>query len=146
MEPGKAYVTNEMRIPENKSEHENLVCKNIEYLHRKYYLERKSDYDKLKELLGSKLSCESHPALISCVAYEDKGLLYKVFPELKDAMHKGLINIDQLTPVLPGIYKKDQFLLFAHRFFRRNCSMLNSLNDEFLQPKRNKNHFYFYQN
>lgn len=133
MEPGKAYVTNEMRIPENKSEHENLVCKNIEYLHRKYYLERKSDYDKLKELLGSKLSCESHPALISCVAYEDKGLLYKVFPELKDAMHKGLINIDQLTPVLPGIYKKDQFLLFAHRFFRRNCSMLNSLNDEFLQ-------------
>lgn len=137
MEPGKAYVTNEMHIPENDSEYENLIRKNMDYSYRKYYLERKDKYDKLKELLGNKLSRKSHPALINCVAYEDKGILYKVFPEIQDELHKGLINMNQLTPVLPGIYKKDKYIIFAHRFFRRNCSMLNSLNDEFLQRLQN---------
>ena len=137
MEPGKAYVTNEMRIPENDTEHETLIRRNMEYLYRKYYLERKDKYDKLKELLGNNLSCESRPALISCVAYEDKGILYKIFPKMKDEMHKGLINMNQLIPVLPGIYKMDKYIIFAHRFLRRNCSMLNSLNDEFLQRLQN---------
>lgn len=137
MEPGKAYVINEMQIPENSTEHKNLIRRNMDYLYRKYYLERKDKYDELKELLGNKLSDKSRPALINCVAYEDQGIVYKIFPEMRTDMHKGLINLKQLTPILPGVYKKDKYLIFAHRFFRRNCSMLNSLNDEFLQRLQN---------
>ena len=132
MEPGKAYVTNEMRIPETDEEHDALMKKNINYLYRKYYIDRKEKYDELQVILGDKLTDKSRPALISCVAYEDENILFRVFPEFKDEMHKGLVDLNSLTPVYPGIYKKDKYLIFAHRFFRRNCSMLNSLNDEFL--------------
>lgn len=133
MEPGKAYVTNEMRIPETDEEYNALMKENINYLYKKYYIDRKKKYDELKVMLGDKLTDKSRPALISCVAYEDENILFRVFPEFKDDMHKGLVDLNSLTPVYPGIYKKDKYLIFAHRFFRRNCSMLNSLNDEFLQ-------------
>ncbi|MGI6658998.1 MAG: hypothetical protein ACOX4N_06305 [Dethiobacteraceae bacterium] len=87
----------------------------------------------MKALLGDKLTDKSRPALISCVAYEDENILFKVFPEIKEEMNKGLIDLNLMTPVYPGIFKKDKYLIFAHRYFRRNCSMLNSLNQEFLQ-------------
>ena len=52
---------------------------------------------------------------------------------MKEKLHKGLIDINLLEPVLPGVYRMGNYILFAHRFFRRNCSMLNSLNDSFLE-------------
>lgn len=133
IEPGKAYVTNEMRIPETDEEHDAFMKKNIDYLYKKYYIDKKEKYDELKVILGDNLTSKSHPALISCVAYEDENILFKVFPEIKDEMHKGLIDLDLLTPVYPGIFKKGKYLIFAHRYFRRNCNILNSFNDEFLQ-------------
>lgn len=133
MEPGKAYVTNEMRIPETDEEHDALMKKNNAYLYKKYYIGRKEKYDDLKVMLGDKLTDKSRPALISCVAYEDENILFKVFPEIKEEMHKGLIDLKLMTPIYPGIFKKGKYLIFAHRYFRRKCSMLNSLNEEFLQ-------------
>ncbi|WP_373485859.1 hypothetical protein [Acetobacterium malicum] len=133
MEPGKAYVTNEMSIPETKKEHDTLMKKNMDYLYKKYYIDRKEKYDELKLMLADKLTDKSRPALISCVAYEEENILFKVFPEIKKEMNKGLIDINLMTPVYPGIFKKGEYLIFAHRYFRRNCFVLNSLNEEFLQ-------------
>lgn len=133
IEPGRAYLINTIQTPENDTEYQNLFYRNSEYLNEKYYVERKDKYDELKELLGENLSAEANPVPINCVAYEDKDILFKVFPELKDKMNKGLINIKELTPLLPGVYKKDKYVIFAHRYFRRNCSMLNSFNDDFLK-------------
>jgi len=133
MEPGKAYVTNEMIIPETDEEHDTLMKKNMAYLYEKYYINRKEKYEELKMMLGDKLSDKAHPALISCVAYEDENILCRVFPEIEEQMNKGLIDLNLLTPVYPGIFKKDNYLIFAHRYFRRNCSIHNSYNEEFLQ-------------
>lgn len=133
MEPGKAYVTNEMRIPETNEEYDIFMKKNKDYLYKKCYIDRKEKYDELKEMLGDKLTGKSRPALISCVAYEDENILFKVFPEIEKEMHKGLIDLNFMTPVLPGVYKRGNYLIFAHRYFRRNCSMINSLNGEFLK-------------
>jgi hypothetical protein len=137
IEPGKAYVTNSMTIPETEEEHTNLFEKNLNYLYKVYYLDRKEKYDILKDQLGDKLSKNANPALINCVAYEDEGIVPRVFPEIKHMLHKGLIDIRLLEPILPGIYKKDNYILFAHRFLRRNCSILNSLNDSFLERLQN---------
>ncbi len=133
LEPGKAYLTNKAEISETKEEHDFLVKKNMTYLYGKYYEERKELYNKLREQLGTSLSQNGRPALIKCVAYEDENIVLKVFPEIKDCLHDGLIDINLLEPVSAGVYKKGNYLLFAHRFFRRNCSLLNSLNDSFLE-------------
>ena len=137
MEPGKAYVTNRMYIAENLHEYDQLQKRNHDYLYSHYYLDRKDLFDKLKSNLSDKLSEHYCPALFSSVAYYDKGIVLRVFPKLQDYFNDGLIDINLLTPVLPGVYKLDCYLLFAHHFFRRNCSRLNSLNCEFLERLQN---------
>lgn len=133
IEPGKAYLTNTLYMPEDQDEHDKLLTRNIHYLEQTYYFSKLEDFEHLKKELGGVLSSEAKPALVNGVAFEDKGIVLRVFPELESCLNKGLIDINLLEPVLPGIYKMGKFILFAHRFFRRNCSMLNSLNDSFLQ-------------
>lgn len=137
MEPGKAYVTNRIYIAENQHEYDQLQKRNHDYLYKHYYLDRKNLFDTLKSNLGEKLSDHHCPALFSSVAYYDKGIVLRVFPKLQKYINDGLIDINLLTPVLPGIYQLDGYLLFAHSFLRRNCSRLNSLNSEFLERLHN---------
>jgi hypothetical protein len=40
----------------------------------------------------------------------------------------GLISIENLKPLGPGIYQIDDFVVFAHPFFRRSLFRLNTLN------------------
>ena len=56
MEPGKAYVTNEMHIPESKTEHKKMFEKNLRYLYKVYYLDKKDKFEVLKTQLGDKLT------------------------------------------------------------------------------------------
>lgn len=58
-------------------------------------------------------------------------------------MKDGLADVRDLEPVytksengekgflVPGVYHKDGYLLFAHQFFRRSLSILNTTNEEF---------------
>mgnify|MGYP003238579219 CR=1 FL=1 len=133
MEPGKAYVLNSMNVPQNEVEKRNMELMNVCYMEKIAYLDRKSMFDQLKEMLGPTLSENAKPVLISSVAYEDKGIVLKKFPDIKENIHKGLIDMRLLEPVMPGVYKKDKYLLFAHRYFRRNCAIVNALNDSFLE-------------
>lgn len=133
LEPGKAYLTNEVYIPENDEEHKQLVEKNIRYLEQIYYYSKIDEFNRLRDMLGEYLSNSAMPALVNCVAFEDKNIVLKVFPELEADIHKGLIDLKLLEPVLPGIYKRGQYILFAHRYFRRSYSLLNALNDSFLE-------------
>lgn len=136
IEPGKTYVLNEIAIPENDEENESLVKNGRAYLYSKCCEGRKEEYDVLKEMLSDKLTDQSIPASINCVAYYDMKIISKVFTKL-DVDSDGLIDLRLLTPVLPGVYRKGKYLLFAHRYFRRNCCLLNSLNDEFLRRLQN---------
>ena len=58
----------------------------------------------------------------------DEEIVLRVFPEMKELLHDGLISLQELDPVLPGVYRKGEFLIFAHSFLRRNCSRTNTLN------------------
>ena len=133
MEPGKAYLTHEVHVPENDYEYRNLLEKNTKYLEQVYYYSKIDQFNELQSMLGECLSKDAKPALVNCVAFEDKNIVLKIFPELESNIHKGLIDLKLLEPVLPGIYRRGQYILFAHRYFRRSYSMLNSLNDSFLE-------------
>lgn len=49
----------------------------------------------------------------------------------------ALVNSKNLHPIAPGLYKVGEYVLFAHKFFRRNCSQFNNLNLEFLSLFQN---------
>lgn len=133
LEPGKAYLINELMCPESEEEYDLLIQKRNNYINKKYFKDRENQYNKLKQMLGEALTSKSQPAPINCVAFIDENILLKVFPEMEEQIEKGLIDINLLTPVYPGIFKKDDYLIFAHRYYRRNCSILNSFNNEFLE-------------
>lgn len=63
-----------------------------------------------------------------------KRIALRFFPELEELCDDDvLVEFSNLEPVLPGVYKRDNFLLFASTFFRRNCCLGNSLNIDFLR-------------
>lgn len=40
--------------------------------------------------------------------------------------------VGELTPVQPGVFRVGEYAVFAHPFFRRSLSRLNTLNTHFL--------------
>lgn len=132
IEPGKAYLTNELLIPENKEDQEKLNKRLIYHANRRYIDEHEKEIEELKSLLGDNLSEKALVAPINGVAIYDEGILYKLFPDLEPKDKKGLVGLNELTPVGPGIFRRDKFIIFAHTYFRRNCALVNSLNTHFL--------------
>lgn len=144
MEPGKAYVTNESTIVETKEEHEKMRKLISAYDYKTFCEEHKRELDTLIKKLGDALSDKFCVAPVSqAVAIRDKDIVYRIFPEWSETIHDGLADMRDLEPVyrknendekgflVPGVYNKEGYLLFAHQFFRRNLSILNTTNEEF---------------
>lgn len=132
IEPGKAYLTDELIVPENIEDKDILKKRLIDHANRRYIDKREKEIEELKSLLGDSLSEKASVAPINGVAFYDKGILYKLFPDLKPKDKKDLVELKDLTAVGPGIFCKDKFIIYAHTFFRRNCALVNSLNTHFL--------------
>lgn len=144
MEPGKAYVTNESSVMETEEEHEKLQKMINSYDYKIFCEEHKKELDTLIERLGDVLSNKFCFAPVGqAVAIEDKDIVYRLFPEWSETIKDGLADVRNLEPVytknengekgflVPGVYYKEGYLLFAHRFFRRSLSILNTTNEEF---------------
>ena len=144
MEPGKAYVTNESAIMETKEEHDKM-CKMIKaYDYKIFCEEHKKELDILIEKLSFVLSDKYCVAPVGqAVAIKDKDIVYRLFPEWSKTIKDGLVDARELEPIytknengkkgilVPGVYYKEGHLLFAHQFFRRSLSILNTTNEEF---------------
>lgn len=134
IEPGKTYLTNITMYPETEDDRKVLNTMRAIQTHQTYVENHKEEIGKLEQMLGDNLTDEKSVAPISAVAFNDPGIVFRVFPELAELINDdGLIDLQYLEPVQPGIYKRDKYLLFAHRYLRRSCSIVNSLNDDFLQ-------------
>lgn len=144
MEPGKAYVTNELTIMETAEEHEKMRKMIKAYDNKIFCEEHKKELDTLVEKLGDMLSDKFRVAPVGqAVAIRDKDIVYRLFPEWSETIKDGLVDMRNLEPVytknengekgflVPGVYHKEGYLLFAHQFFRRSLSILNSTNEEF---------------
>ena len=121
MEPGKAYDY-------------KIFCE-----------EHKKELDTLIEKLGDVLSDKFRVAPVGqAVAIKDKDIVYRFFPKWSETIKDGLADVWNLEPIctknesrekgflVPGVYQKEGYLLFAHQFFRRSLSILNTTNEEFL--------------
>lgn len=144
MEPGKAYLTNEGAIMDTKEEHEKLHKMIKAHDYKVFCEERKEELNVLTKKLGDKLSDKFRVAPVAqAVAIKDRNIVYRLFPEWLETTKDGLVDIRELEPVytkseneeqgflVPGVYQKDGYLLFAHQFFRRSLSILNTTNEEF---------------
>ena len=144
IEPGKAYVTNEACAAEKKDEFEQISHFIRAYDQKIFCAEHKEELDKLFEMLGDCKTDKTRVAPIGqAVAVIDENIVTKVFPELTEQISDGLIDLRLLEPtyktdedgesriLVPGVYKRNGYLLFAHHFFRRSLSILNTTNDEF---------------
>lgn len=73
-------------------------------------------------------------AYTECAALQDNDLAVRRFPAVFAQRDKdGLVPLQCLSSIAPGIYDAgDGLVLFAHPFFRRSLSRLNSMNEAFL--------------
>ena len=152
MEPGKAYLINSSNFPDNPEEN-NQLYKLVNALDTKnFYTERKSEIDRLYSYLGENATIDAKVVPTGqAVAIIDKGIVSRVFPEIMEMMQDGLINLKELIPIykgndsldeknlklVPGVYQKGRFLLFAHQYFRRNMCIANTINDAFFETFEN---------
>jgi hypothetical protein len=96
--------------------------------------ECKPEIEKLRSTLSPYLQGQEIAFRAECVAFVEPGLTSRVFSDVLVVQDKdGLIPLNHLTPIGPGVFQVDSLVLFAHLFFRRSLSRLNSLNAPFLE-------------
>jgi hypothetical protein len=133
LEPGQVRLTGVCYVPETDAESDQ-ICR-LASSHRAERLREAVEphLEELKAKLGLHLSDAYRPYNPSCAALRDSGLAVRTFPKLFSQKDKdGLIPVASLKPLAPGAFEHDGMLIFAHPFFRRSLSRLNSLNSPFL--------------
>lgn len=130
---GTTFLTNQTFVPENEKEqkHLDLCCR--KKIIDNIVDENREQQEKLLELVGDNLSGKPKMYFTDSVAVVDNGIVERCLPHLwvkRD--NDGLIPLKELTPVSPGIYKCEEYLVYAHSYFRRTLSRLNRLNIPFL--------------
>ncbi len=137
LEPGKAYLTNNCAISESPEEF-NQILKLVYTKYFNFCEQHSHDIELLVKKLEGIITNQYQVAPIQeAVAIYDTDIVKKLFPEWTNGFKDGLTDINDLEPVylkdilIPGVFRKDGYLLFAHQFFRRSFSLWNSTNREF---------------
>ncbi|MDR0839992.1 MAG: hypothetical protein LBN26_01190 [Christensenellaceae bacterium] len=134
LEPHKAYLMNSILIGESETERSKLQELSYKQLYDKRVVSQQDKYDELRDKLGDSLSAEaSKPCWVNAVAYYDVGIVQRIIPNIATDLIKGLMPLSKLKYIQPGVYEKDGWLLFAHLYFRRGLSYLNTLNEPFFE-------------
>lgn len=132
-EPGLTRIVGLMYVPETAEESSQISTNLRAYLAREIRKSCGNNGDALKGKLAEHLSGEDKIHFAGAVAVVDPGIAKRAFPELFAHQDKdGLIPLAELTKIAPGVFQRSGLLLFAHPFFRRSLSRLNTLNGPFL--------------
>ena len=137
LEPGKAYLTNNCVFSDSQKELNQAL--ELVYANQSNFCEQHTDdIELLVKKLEGVITSKYHVAPFQeAVAIYDTDIVKKLFPEWTNGFKDGLTDINDLDPVyvknilIPGVFRKDGYLLFAHHFFRRSFSLWNSTNREF---------------
>ncbi|HUI90377.1 MAG TPA: hypothetical protein VLX61_16790 [Anaerolineales bacterium] len=129
IEPGLTRAAGFGWLPEGDEEREQLIKQYKLHYHKTYIEPNKIYFDELAAKLKPFFQGGELKTVCECVAYFEPGLATRVFAELFRLQDKdGLVPIESLKPIGPGIYRVGEFVAFAHNFFRRNLCRWNSLN------------------
>lgn len=131
-EPGLTRLCGGTMIAESAEEWRWVMARARAYWDRRNR-ERASDFAELYRQLGEHATPDAKETIAECVAVYDPGIAQRACPHLFAQRDKdGLIPISALTPIAPGVYSSGAMVVFAHAFFRRSLSPMNTLNFEFL--------------
>ena len=133
IKPGTVYVMNSFLIGENREEDEKIAQYCVSCFYDSQIEENKKSFELLKEKIKKFLSPDYKVVFNGGAYIFDKGIVEKVFSKLCSQICEGLINLNELNPIAPGVYKIDDLIICAHPYFRRSFSRLNSLNEPFLE-------------
>jgi hypothetical protein len=133
IEPGLTRLTGIGELAETEDEHNKL--RNL-FVHR-----LQADLDAFNaeiDILRAKLKFATlgQEKVIhnECIALIEPSLALRACPELFTFQDKdGLIPVNKLNPIGPGVYQIGEFTVFAHSYLRRNLYPLNTLNFPLLQ-------------
>jgi hypothetical protein len=134
IEPCLSRLVGHQLLPENDDEVEHLESALAGYLQKKLVDEYRDEIERLRSLAFEHLLGQETPLCRGCVALVEADLARRALPQLFSKGDKdGLVPIGELTPVGPGVFRLDEYAVFAHSFFRRSFSRLNTLNTHFLR-------------
>lgn len=134
IEPGLAFLTGITFIPENEKDWESIVDQVQHYLSK--YIDKviRPKRSEFRKRLSPYYSSSIEECMPDCAAVKDTNLAINIFPDIFYERDKdGLVPLASLETLVPGVYQRDGLLFFAHKYFRRSFSVLNSLNHEFLK-------------
>jgi hypothetical protein len=137
LEPGRARLTGLYLLPENEQD-QKQINEGIKYDFSKRVSEAvRPHLPELQRRLEPYLAGDEVLVMPSCAALYGQGLAQKAFAKIFEAKDKdGLIPLSLLNLIAPGMFENDGLLLFAHPFFRRALSRLNSLSGPFFAMMR----------
>jgi hypothetical protein len=137
LEPGLARVTGLLLMPETVEDDEKVLLWVRHSLLQTISKRITPHRPELERRLRPYLSGKEGPLMPNCAALFDEGIATRVFPEIFAQRDKdGLLSLKLLKQVAPGIFEREGLLLFAHPFFRRSLSRLNSLSEPFFAMLR----------
>lgn len=133
IEPHFMCLQNSLFVPETEKDEEEVKSFCYDFLYNDRVLKNKNDYDYLKEKLKQYIKGDVKYYYTNGAFIYNEGIVKRAFPDLYAKINEGLIDINFLKPILPGIYQIGEFIVYAHKYFRRGYSYLNTLNTPFLE-------------
>jgi hypothetical protein len=134
VQAGLARLTAVSFLPETDGERASLASRASAYIAALTEEHVGPHVEELRQRLGDCLTEDLTWTDADCAAVISPGLAVRAFADifgLRDAKH-GLVPLRHLNQVAPGVFERDGLLLFAHPYFRRSLSRLNTLNGPFL--------------
>ena len=132
-EPGLTRVLGENVLPENQKEWDEIRKHYLAHLVRRTHEATSDSIGTLRELISTYLDGTERAIDVSATALIAQGLARRVFPKVFAREDKdALVPLTDLEPVHPGMFRIGELVAFAHPFFRRGESRLNTLNADLL--------------
>lgn len=132
-EPGLTRLSGLGLMVDNKEESKQLSNALVSYV-AGIAAHRDKEIAELRALLKDHLTGnEKILCAKESLALIDSGLCTRVFSEVFQHVDKdGLVPLNRLDPIGPGVFRIGKLTIFAHHFFRRSLSRMNTLNSPFL--------------
>lgn len=116
--------------PEDQDQLQNLLQRFL----TQRSIEKQAELDELKGLLSTRMDADLTAVPLGTIAFHAPELAAKTFPDVfAQCDDDGLVPLDALRALGPGVYQSGDLTFFAHSYFRRSFSRLNSLNAPFLE-------------
>ena len=132
-EPGRALLLGEQLLASDEEERAGLEAAYRRHLSERLFSVEESHAQRLREFLVGHVTGDEDVVDVGATALVTEDLARRCCPSIFDLEDDdGLVPLRELQTIIPGVYRKGEFAVFAHAGFRRSLSRLNNLNADLL--------------